>query len=56
VKATASASPNLEASDWWLELGLLAALIAGLSWFLRRRSGEAALGFARPEFTAILGP
>lgn len=41
VTATASASPNLEASDWWLELGLLAALIAGLSWFLRRRSGEA---------------
>ncbi len=30
-----------EKTDWWLEGGLLFGLVVGLTWFLRRRSGNA---------------
>ena len=37
-------------TDWWLEAGLLLGLIAGLTWLLRRRSGNAS------RLSEIAGP
>ena len=39
ARSSAVAGPAaIEPADWWLEAGLLLGLIAGLSWFLLRRS------------------
>lgn len=41
--AADTATRASEEPDWWLETGLLLGLIAGLTWFLRRRSGKGAI-------------
>ncbi len=51
--AAGTAMGTSDEPDWWLEAGLLLGLTAGLTWFLRRRSGK---GSDRQEIAVPAAP